>query len=416
MLSVNLSRSPAGESVARPESGVAAELNKRAAARMATLDRITKQRTLRLQLADDIERLQSRKLAGISETTTLAAGSSAPGFWRRLLRLLGFTRERKTSDVEESAISTAALRQRIEESRTHLANFDPIDDPVVSTQEIATLAREALARRISEISVPDENTRLAISNANDDFQLQGITDLSRELVDLVLFHRPLWLASALGAPKRIPLKDGLFDLVIFDEASQCDIGSALPLLARARRAVIVGDDRQLAFFPQLGIAKDRNLMLAQRLPLNGMGRFAQSRKSLFDLARSTPDVPIVMLRDQYRSAADIVAYINEDFYGGKLRVAADQTELRVPKATSPGLHWTDVPAQTEKRYVRGNVNHAEIRAIVEYLEAGSLSTGLQRKYRRDLSVSLASGGVSRRHRQSNFQGASGRGEPQCRHS
>ena len=368
---------PAGRGVAGPEFDVAAELEIRAKARVATLERITKERRLRLQLAEDLERLESRQLAGPPGTAASVAGPSASGFWQRLLSWLGFIRRQETPDVDDGTIPTAALRRRIGETRARLAELVPIENPVTLTQEIASLARQVLGRRVTALSTPDEEARMALSNAHDDLQLQGEIALGRELAERVLSHRPLWLASVLGAPKRIPLEAGLFDLAIFDEASQCDIGSALPLLARARRAVIVGDDRQLAFIPQLGIAQDRNLMSAQRLPQTGMGRFAQSRKSVFDLARSTPDVPAVMLRDQYRSATDIVAYINQDFYGGKLRVAVDQDGLRVPTTTRPGLHWTHVPPEADVGHAGGNVNTAETRTIVAHLEQLLLKQGYE---------------------------------------
>ena len=256
---------PAGRGVAGPESDVAAELNRRANARVAAIERITTERRLRLQLAEDLERLESRQLAGLPETPATEAGPSASGFWWRLLGWLGFARGRETPDVDDGTIPTEALRRRIYEARAHLAELGPIVNPVTLTQEIATLALQVLGRHVAALSAPDEKARLALSNAHDDLQLQGEKAPGRQLAESVLVHRPLWLASVLGAPRRIPLEDGLFDLAIFDEASQCDIGSALPLRARARRAVIVGDDRQLAFIPQLGIAQDRNLMSAQRL-------------------------------------------------------------------------------------------------------------------------------------------------------
>jgi superfamily I DNA and/or RNA helicase len=43
----------------------------------------------------------------------------------------------------------------------------------------------------------------------------------------------------------LPLLPALFDLVIIDEASQCDIPSVIPLLARSRKAVLAGDPMQL---------------------------------------------------------------------------------------------------------------------------------------------------------------------------
>ena len=45
---------------------------------------------------------------------------------------------------------------------------------------------------------------------------------------------PCWAVSSLSAKGRLPLEAGFFDLVVIDEASQCDIASALPLLYRAK--------------------------------------------------------------------------------------------------------------------------------------------------------------------------------------
>lgn len=355
-----------------PEPHVAAELDRMAEARAAALSRIAERRAIRLALAEDVERLDARRLAGLPESTETAP--LRPTFWRRLLRLLRLSRQRRKPVDPNGPVSTVALRHRVSEARARLGALGPDDDPVALTGEIESLARSLVGRAIAARATPDEERRLALSNACDDLALHGETAITREIAEALLSHRPLWLASVLGTPKRIPLEEGLFDLVVFDEASQCDIASALPLLARARRAVIVGDDRQLAFIPQIGLAQDRNLMAAQRLPTSGMGRYAQGRKSLFDLARSTPGVPATMLRDQYRSAADVVAYINRDFYGGRLRVAADQDRLRVPTMARPGLAWTDVPASVGSDR-RGNVNEAELQAIVAHLEALLIAQG-----------------------------------------
>ncbi|MCY4495900.1 MAG: ATP-binding protein, partial [Rhodospirillaceae bacterium] len=365
-----LESQPGGFRGPGPEPEVAAELDRRASTRVDALNEIARRRELRLQLAEDIERLESRRIAGIPEGDEADTSSPKIGFWRRFLQWLRLVPKSRSyvGFAGDDTLSTAALRQRIDAVQAQLASLGSVPDPVSMTREIEELAAKVLGRRIGVHSIPNEEQRLKLASARSDLELQGESQPDRNVAGLILDFRPLWLASVLGTPRRVPLHDSLFDLVIFDEASQCDIASALPLLARAKRAVIVGDDRQLAFIPQLGIAQDRNLMAAQRLPLRGMGRFAQSRKSLFDLARSTPGVPAVMLRDQYRSAADIVAYINHDFYGGKLRVAGDQDALRVPTKSRPGLAWTDVPARGSEDADSGNVNSAEISAIVTHLE------------------------------------------------
>jgi hypothetical protein len=78
-------------------------------------------------------------------------------------------------------------------------------------------------------------------------EIRGNTERSRISgadVATILRHYPVWALSNLTVARFAP-PEPLFDYVVIDEASQCDIASALPLLARARRAVIVGDPAQL---------------------------------------------------------------------------------------------------------------------------------------------------------------------------
>jgi superfamily I DNA and/or RNA helicase len=52
---------------------------------------------------------------------------------------------------------------------------------------------------------------------------------------------PVWLVTADTLHRILPLRQELFDLVLIDEATQCNIAAALPALYRAKRALIVGD-------------------------------------------------------------------------------------------------------------------------------------------------------------------------------
>jgi very-short-patch-repair endonuclease len=131
--------------------------------------------------------------------------------------------------------------------------------------------------------------------------------------------------------------------------------------------VVVGDNRQLALIPGLGPAQDLNLMASQGLPSGGMGRWAQGLNSLFELAHGTPGIPAVMLRDQFRSAPGITDYINEAFYGGRLRIAANPERLRAVPGRAPGLHWTDVRGTARPGPAGGTSNPAEAEAVVAEL-------------------------------------------------
>ena len=73
---------------------------------------------------------------------------------------------------------------------------------------------------------------------------------------------PCWAVTSLSARGRLPFEPGLFDLVVIDEASQCDIASALPLLFRARRAVIIGDPLQLKHVSTVAPQQDRLILSA----------------------------------------------------------------------------------------------------------------------------------------------------------
>ena len=57
--------------------------------------------------------------------------------------------------------------------------------------------------------------------------------------------KPVWLMSPLSVADILPLEEGLFDVVIFDEASQIPLEDAIPSLYRSRQMIVVGDEMQL---------------------------------------------------------------------------------------------------------------------------------------------------------------------------
>ncbi len=75
---------------------------------------------------------------------------------------------------------------------------------------------------------------------------RSIRDLSDDETGLVINDlKPVWLMSPLSVSDTLPLSPDLFDVVIFDEASQIPTEEAVPALSRARQVVVVGDEMQL---------------------------------------------------------------------------------------------------------------------------------------------------------------------------
>ena len=179
---------------------------------------------------------------------------------------------------------------------------------------------------------------------------------------------PCWAVTSLSARGRLPFEPGFFELVVIDEASQCDIASALPLLYRARRAVIIGDPLQLKHVSTVAPQQDR-LMLAAHGLAEGNAAWAYSVNSLFDLARSWCRYEdIVNLRDHHRSHRDIISFSNRHFYRGALRIATDHERLKRPQtegeALGPAVRWCDIKGKVIRPAGGGALNGPEAEAVV----------------------------------------------------
>jgi hypothetical protein len=64
---------------------------------------------------------------------------------------------------------------------------------------------------------------------------------------------PIWLATPTALAKRLPMKQALFDIGIFDEASQLPLSHAVGALQRVSKLVVAGDPQQMrpqSFFGQ----------------------------------------------------------------------------------------------------------------------------------------------------------------------
>ena len=189
---------------------------------------------------------------------------------------------------------------------------------------------------------------------------------------------PCWAVTSLSARGKLPFTASYYDLVVFDEASQCDIASALPLLYRAKSAVIIGDPQQLSHISRIQKRQDQQLL--DRFDLvAGFIQWAYSSNSLFDMARSYANSEdIVDLRDHHRSHADIINFSNRHFYEGRLRIATPYDRLKSPaghKQGEPGIRWVDVRGHTIRPDTGSAVNRREAEAVVTVLTRLLLEQG-----------------------------------------
>lgn len=209
----------------------------------------------------------------------------------------------------------------------------------------------------------DTESRASLHKYISSVDYERHNDFPSDLLSLI----PASAITSLSARKRIPFVPALYDLLIIDEASQCDIASMVPMLMRARRAVIIGDKQQLSHICLLNKATD-TAMLANN-EIDDL-RWAYRPNSVYDIATSVvPAECIVQLRDHHRSFADIIAFSNQEFYGGQLRIATDYRKLKAPNNGSDimGMQWMNVEGHTVRPHTGGAYNVEEVEGIIRML-------------------------------------------------
>lgn len=130
---------------------------------------------------------------------------------------------------------------------------------------------------------------------------------------------PCWCVTTYAVSGSLPMKSGLFDVAIIDEASQCDIASCFPILFRAKKAVIVGDDKQLPHLSFLEKAKEQSFLSQYNIPDKYQLMWRFRTNSMFDLANYYSTSP-VLLDEHFRSFYPIIQFSNQEFYGSRIRI------------------------------------------------------------------------------------------------
>ncbi|TWF75621.1 AAA domain-containing protein [Pseudonocardia hierapolitana] len=170
---------------------------------------------------------------------------------------------------------------------------------------------------------------------------------------------PGWAVTSLMA-RRFPPEPGLFDLVIIDEASQCGIPHVLPLLFRARRALVIGDAMQLPHIANIGAEREaasrhRSGVRADWLEKHHL---AYRRHSAFHAAARSAGGTL-LLDEHFRCHPDIAAVSNDLFYDSGLTVLTDMRNR--PSLASRPIVWEHVAGRAARPAGGGSwVNRDEI--------------------------------------------------------
>lgn len=160
---------------------------------------------------------------------------------------------------------------------------------------------------------------------------KAIRDLATDETGLVLRDiKPVWLMSPLSVSDTLPLDPELFDLVIFDEASQVPLEEAVPSIFRGEQCIVVGDTMQLPptdfFSSKRSVSGEEDAEVEVFAAQAGFDLDAASF-----LAHSDLTLPSVMLGWHYRSRSEaLIDFSNAAFYQRSLLTIPD-CALEVPR-------------------------------------------------------------------------------------
>ena len=167
---------------------------------------------------------------------------------------------------------------------------------------------------------------------------------SLAMLPTLLSALPVWAVTNLSCRRNLPMHQGLFDLVIIDEASQCDIASVLPLLVRARRAMIIGDPNQLQHIATLGPGRDRAIARNWGLSDERADRFSYRDRSCYALAADRIGDAPILLDLHFRSHPAIFGFVARHVYRTGTLKCCTRPGTRTG---GPPVEWVDIVGDGE---------------------------------------------------------------------
>lgn len=268
--------------------------------------------------------------------------------------------ERKTKEAEEQLASITNRIHILEESQ------DRLHDIIKNAREYISLIGNDLINELIKSHLTSANTRQIISRYknylpdNIPWKNEDIAVFVEDACNFIKSFR-LNSVTSLSVKNAYPLTNEIFDMLIVDEASQCDVASALPLLYRAKQMVVIGDPLQLKHITSVTSSEEK--IIKEHLSLNENPLVRYVDYSLWDycndlITSADTNNTLVTLDCHYRCHPQIIGYSNEFFYQRKLG-----TTLRVcTKNENNGLRdkgivWIDVRGL--QRSETRNVNEAE---------------------------------------------------------
>ena len=263
---------------------------------------------------DENERIYGRNILSLSKDMKLSFNESNGQIYKYILN----------THLQEFDAANKAILQEIQDFDSIIADMDrKIQQKKELTRDKVEEVLQDNLRYISESKRRGDINRI-IENKRKWSLNKFINRYGYELFKGV----KVWLLTPEVVSEIIPLEMGVFDVLIFDEASQMYVEKGIPSIYRAKKVVIAGDHKQLRP-SSLGSGRIDFANDDDDDSEDDEVSAALEEESLLDLARARYDN--ILLNFHYRSKyEELIAFSNYAFYSGKLYVSPNAVQPERP--------------------------------------------------------------------------------------
>ncbi len=255
--------------------------------------------------------------------------------------------------IEDYVVS---LKSKLDFYRNMNEKLKLVDDNIESKRK-NTLKKISKCYTLKKTPIPMQQLKYLINRVEKRYM--SIPKLINKTFDALYAIFPVWILTPEEVSSLLPSKKEMFDVVLFDEASQMFIERSISSIYRSKKYIIAGDSKQLQpsnFFKALYDDADEEEIDSIE------EENAYEAESLLDFSKSKFNSE--MLRYHYRSESkELIDFSSRAFYRGKLTFASKSiTDIELPiEVIETDGKWID-----NKNIKEGQVAISTIKKCLEY--------------------------------------------------
>lgn len=245
-------------------------------------------------------------------------------------RVLDFEKKKGTSFQMMSFEEDLRTRQREQIDRKIRAIGDVSEKEAVSLldkdiEKLKEYLYYTSARYIKKIGAPrNSDLKEILEMEEEGKQLEAFTKYLGQKENIIKLQKifPLIVTTCISA-HRLGEPEPMFDMVIMDEASQCNIAVSLVPIVRGESLMLVGDPQQLN--PVILLDEITNEKLKKRYTISD--EYDYRKNSIYKTYLACDAVSDeTLLHNHYRCHKSIIEFNNRKYYNSRLNILSESRE------------------------------------------------------------------------------------------